>query len=215
MPQTAIISGATGLVGEQLLQQLLVHPEYDKVIVITRKTLPFTHEKLEQRVIDFERLPAGLAGIRGDHGFCCLGTTLKAAGSKERQYRIDHDYVIAFATACLDAGVRRFAIVSSIGASALSSNFYLRTKGEMEHDLRKLPFNSLLILQPSLLMGERKESRTGEALAIKIMKYFNPVMIGSLRKYRGVAVNEVARCMIDNIQFSGEGIKVITSDKIC
>jgi uncharacterized protein YbjT (DUF2867 family) len=94
---TAIISGATGLVGEQLLNQLLSDPAYGKVIAVVRKPLEIIHEKLEQQVIDFAQLPAALAGIKADHGYCCLGTTLKTAGSKERQYIIDHDYVVWFA----------------------------------------------------------------------------------------------------------------------
>ena len=210
--KTAMISGATGLVGEQLLNQLLSDPAYAKVIAVVRKPLEMTHEKLEQQVIDFAQLPAALAGIKADDGYCCLGTTLKTAGSKEKQYVIDHDYVVWFAQGCHNAGVSRFAVVSSIGANAESSNFYLRTKGEMERDLKKIPFTALFILQPSFLLGERREFRSGEKIGIAVMKALNPLMVGGLKKYRGVQVSVVAGCMIKQICSEKVGVTIIQSD---
>ncbi|MEI7726563.1 MAG: oxidoreductase [Bacteroidota bacterium] len=210
--KTAMISGATGLVGEQLLNQLLSDPAYAKVIAMVRKPLEMTHEKLEQQVIDFAQLPAALAGIKADDGYCCLGTTLKTAGSKEKQYVIDHDYVVWFAQGCHNAGVSRFAVVSSIGANAESSNFYLRTKGEMERDLKKIPFTALSILQPSFLLGERREFRSGEKIGIAVMKALNPLMVGGLKKYRGVQVSVVAGCMIKQICSEKVGVTIIQSD---
>ncbi len=133
--KTAVIAGASGLVGEQLLNQLINRPEYGKVITLLRKPLNLTHARLEQRLVDFAALPLIPGGLTADHGYCCLGTTLKAAGSKEKQYTIDHDYVVTFALACHAAGVTRFSVISSIGADAGSSNFYLRTNGELERDL--------------------------------------------------------------------------------
>ncbi|MEI7983183.1 MAG: oxidoreductase [Bacteroidota bacterium] len=212
--KTAIITGATGLVGKQLLQQLLAHPEYEKVIAVVRRPVEINHEKLTAMVIDFEKLPSALDGVKADDGFCCLGTTIKAAGSKERQYRIDHDYVVEFALGCLNAGVNRFGVVSSIGANASSSNFYLRTKGEMEGDLKKIPFRTLVIVEPSFLMGDRSEFRTGENIAAGIMKIAGPLMVGGLKKYRGVTDTSVAAAMIREIQKEQEGIHMITSDKI-
>ena len=149
-----------------------------------------------------------------DHGFCCLGTTIKTAGSKEKQYIIDHDYVVGFARACHAAGVTRFAVVSSIGASPSSGNFYLRTKGEMERDLQKIPFDALYILKPSFLMGDRKESRPGEKTGIAVMKFLMPVMVFGLKKYRGVPATNVACCMISAVNSNNLGINVIMSDKI-
>jgi uncharacterized protein YbjT (DUF2867 family) len=212
--KTAMISGATGLVGEQLLNQLLSDPAYGKVITVVRKPLERIHEKLEQKVIDFSQLPAVLAGLKADHGFCCLGTTLKTAGSKEKQYLIDHDYVVWFAQGCHNAGVSRFAVVSSIGANAGSSNFYLRTKGEMERDLQKIPFAGLHILQPSFLLGERKEFRSGEKIAITIMKVLNPMMVGGLKKYRGVQASAVAHRLIQEVLSETVGVTIKHSDCI-
>jgi uncharacterized protein YbjT (DUF2867 family) len=163
---TAIISGASGLVGEQLLTQLLDDKNYEKVIAVVRKPLDLKHEKLVQEVIDFGKLPAAIAGINADHGYCCLGTTIKKAGTKDNQYIIDHDYVVEFARGCHAAGVRRFAVVSSIGANPESSNFYLRTKGKMEQDVKLIPFDGIYILQPSFLLGGRKEYRAGEKAGI-------------------------------------------------
>ncbi|MFZ4521525.1 MAG: oxidoreductase [Bacteroidales bacterium] len=212
--KTAIIAGATGLVGEQLLSLLLEDPCYGKVIAVVRRELGTVHPKLVQMVVDFGKLPEGLNGIQADHGYCCLGTTLKVAGSKERQYVIDHDYVVAFARECHLAGVSSFAVVSSVGANPNSSNFYLRTKGEMERDIQKFPFASIVILQPSFLLGNRKEFRAGEKAGIALMKALSPLMIGGLKKYRGVQAEVVAKCMIRNIQSDITGIKIIRSDMI-
>ena len=212
--KTAIVAGASGLVGEQLIKELLADPGYSKIIAVVRKSMDTRHEKLEQMIIDFGHLPSSLNGIIADHGYCCLGTTIKTAGSKERQFRIDHDYVIDFAGACHTAGVTRFAVVSSIGAKASSSNFYLRTKGTMEQNLKRIPFAALFILQPSLLMGKRKERRFGEKAAIFMMKAIGQLMFGSLKKYRGVDASKVAQCMISCIHSSKEGISIIRSDQI-
>ena len=158
---------------------------------------------------DFEKLPSAISGIKADHGFCCLGTTIKTAGSKEKQYVIDHDYVVEFAKGCLQAGVKRFAVVSSIGANDRSSNFYLRTKGEMERDLKTIPFKGLYIIQPSFLLGARKEFRTGEKTAIAIMKVLNPLMAGRLKKYRGIEASSVAGSMISNVLHAEDGVQII------
>jgi uncharacterized protein YbjT (DUF2867 family) len=212
--KTAIISGATGLVGKQLLQQLLKNPGYEKVIAVVRKRMDITDDKLVQQVIDFEQLPTVLDGVKACDGYCCLGTTIKTAGSKERQYRIDHDYVVEFAHACHKAGVNRFAVISSLGANAESPNFYLRTKGKMERDLKKIPFSSLVILQPSFLLGDRSEHRAGENIIAGIVKCASPLMVGGLKKYRGVRDTSVAACLIREIQKGEEGIHVIMSDQI-
>ena len=211
---TAIISGASGLVGEQLLTQLLDDQTYEKVIAVVRKPLDLKHKKLIQQVIDFGKLPAAVAGINADHGYCCLGTTIKKAGTKDNQYIIDHDYVVEFARGCHTAGVRRFAVVSSIGANPESANFYLRTKGKMERDVKLIPFDGIYILQPSMLLGERKEYRAGEKAGIALMKIMNPLMVGKFKKYKGIHALKVAKCMISQIQSSGNGVKVIQSDKI-
>ena len=176
--------------------------------------MEMVHAKLVQQVVDFGQLPEAMKGIHADHGYCCLGTTLKAAGSKAQQYVIDHDYVTGFARGCHHAGVTRFSVVSSVGADASSSNFYLRTKGEMERDLRKIPFEGIYILQPSFLMGKRKEFRAGERATLSVMKGINPLMAGPLKKYRGVEVTAVAAMMADKVLHGEVGINIFSSEKI-
>jgi uncharacterized protein YbjT (DUF2867 family) len=214
MSYTAIITGATGLVGSELLNQLLSDANYERIIAVVRKPLEIENEKLVQKVIDFEKLVSSLEGIKADHAFCCLGTTIRKAGSKEVQYHIDHDYVINFANGCYSSGVSRFAVVSSSGADNKSGNFYLRTKGEMEEDLKKLPFEGLYILRPSLLLGKRKEFRFGEVIAKAIMQVINPLMTGKLRRFRGIYASRVAKGMTGMVNSNLTGVRIIESDKI-
>ena len=212
--KTAIISGATGLIGNELMHQLLNSSDYNQVIAVVREPLELKHPKLIEKIIDFESLSSDLVNITAHQAFCCLGTTIKTAGSKERQYRIDHDYVVEFAKATKAIGVEQFAVVSSIGANQNSSNFYLKTKGQMETDVLQIPFKSICIVRPSILFGNRKEFRFMEKVSIRIMKLLNPLFIGSIRKYRGVEASKVAACMIATLNNLIEGISIVESDKI-
>ncbi len=214
MEKTAIITGATGMVGSEVIRQLLNDNYYDKVIAVVRRPLEEKHEKLIEKIIDFEELPDNLDGISADHGYCCLGTTIRTAGSKQRQYRIDHDYVVMSAEAFRKTGVTRFAVISSIGADKESSNFYLRTKGEMEHDLMNIPFENLLILRPSFLIGKRKEYRFGESIAGVFLFFLNPFLTGRLKKYRGIKASAVAEGMISAMKNQSERRAIIESDRI-
>jgi|WetSurMetagenome_2_1015567.scaffolds.fasta_scaffold00134_13 uncharacterized protein YbjT (DUF2867 family) len=213
MSKTAVLTGASGLVGSELLSQLLSDEDYGKVIVLVRAPLEVRHEKLVEKIIDFEAIEASMEDLKADHGFCCLGTTIRKAGSQARQYRIDHDYVVDFAKACSAAGVSKFAVVSSSGAKSKTGNFYLRTKGEMEEDLKKLPFEGLYILRPSLLLGRRKEFRFAELIAKGIMKVANPLMAGRLKRFRGIYASKVAEGMIKYVNGKG-GTHIIESDNI-
>jgi uncharacterized protein YbjT (DUF2867 family) len=214
MSKTAIIAGASGLIGSELLNQLLSDDSYERIIAVGRKPLEIENERLQQKVIDFEELSVALKEIRAQHAYCCLGTTIRKAGSKERQYHIDHDYVVEFAKACYGSGVTRFAVVSSSGADNKSGNFYLRTKGEMEEDIKKVPFEGVFIFRPSILLGRRKEFRFGEIIAKGIIKLINPLMVGSLRRYRGIYDSIVASGMINAVKSASLGIRIIESDKI-
>ena len=214
MGKSAVIAGASGLTGSELVRLLLADERYDTVTAIVRSPLGLEDKKLIQKKVDFEHLDEDLKGIKADHAFCCLGTTIKKAGSKESQYRADHDYVTDFASCAFREGIRRFAVVSSSGANSRSANFYLRTKGEMEDDLKKIPFEGLYIFRPSLLMGRRKEFRLGELAAKGIMKVLNPLMAGRLKRYRGIYASEVARAMIRYANSDISGISVIESEDI-
>lgn len=194
--KTALLVGASGLVGSHCLQQLIDSEHYAKVTVLGRRATGVTHPKLEERVVSFED-PAALEQMaHGDDVFCCLGTTMKKAGSRRAFRRVDHDYVIGVAKAALANGAQHFLLVSSLGANATSSVYYSRVKGETETEARKLGFAVVHILQPSLLLGDRREQRPTERLAMRIAPILAPLLRGPLRKYRAIEARDVARAMV-------------------
>ncbi len=191
--RSALVAGASGLVGGFLLDGLLENPQYREVCSLGRRALPRQHPKLTQRTVDFARLEDE-ALPSTDDAFCCLGTTIKKAGSQEAFRAVDHDAVLAFAKAARKAGARRFLLVSALGANARSRIFYNRVKGETEEDLKSVGFESLVILRPSLLLGERAESRPGEHVATVVTKALGPL----LRPFssRPIEARTVARAMV-------------------
>jgi uncharacterized protein YbjT (DUF2867 family) len=196
MQRTALVTGSTGLVGRQLIYQLLEHEAYDRVISFSRTPLPIAHPKLVQKITDFGQ-PATLSNdMAGEDLFCCLGTTIKKAGSQEAFTNIDFTLVLNLATAACNASVKQFIGVSSIGAKATSSNFYLQTKGKMEEAVKRLPFRRSVLVRPSILLGNRKEWRFAEELSKGAMKVIGFFFIGPLRKYRGIEAADVASAMI-------------------
>lgn len=212
MPQrTAILAGATGLVGSHLLAQLLDSPQYSRVTAITRRPLGRTHPKLQELTGDAGRIPELPPA---DDVFCALGTTIRKAGSKAAFRQIDHDYPLALARLSASAGATQFLLVSSVGADRKSGNFYLHTKGELENELQALPFRSLHLFQPSFLVGDRKENRPGERLGIALSKVLSPLLVGALRKYRPVQVNVLARAMVAAATLSEPGRHEYTFDDI-
>jgi uncharacterized protein YbjT (DUF2867 family) len=182
------IAGASGLVGSHLLTLLL--NEFDQVAAVTRRPLGVLDARLCEIAFSDPLPPI-------DAAFCCLGTTIKKAGSQEAFRQIDFDAVIAFAKAARRAGARHFAVVSSIGAAPGSSNFYLRVKGEMEESLRPLGFERVAVMRPSFLMGDRKEARPGEKIGIAVARALGFLLIGPLQKYRAIEAGRIARTMID------------------
>ena len=168
--RTALIVGGSGLVGRFCLQALLEDPAYGSVISLARRELPIpANPKRVQKVLPFETL-AALDLPPMDDVFCALGTTIRKAGSQQAFRCVDYDLPLAVADHALKFGARQFVLVSSIGADARSKNFYLRTKGELEDMLRRLPFKALHIFRPSFLIGKREESRLGESIAIPLAK---------------------------------------------
>jgi uncharacterized protein YbjT (DUF2867 family) len=173
--KTVWIAGASGLVGAQLLAQLLADPSVSRLVSLGRRALEATSPKLVQRNVDFASLDVtGLSSP--DVAFCTLGTTIGKAGSKEAFRAVDHDAVLAFAKAALAAGAQRFVVVTALGANAQSSVFYNRVKGETETDLRALGFESLAIAQPSLLLGDRAESRPAERALIVASRFLGGLL---------------------------------------
>ncbi len=209
--RTALLAGATGLTGGHLLTALLGNPEFSKVTALVRKPTLAPHDKLDEMVVDFASLPTL---PRADAAFCCLGTTIKKAGSQAAFRQVDFDFVVAFATAARASGCQQFLVVSAIGADVKSSVFYSRVKGEAEVALRGIGFATLHIFQPSFLVGERAEIRPGERLGIAAFSVVAPLMAGPLRKYRPVAARDVALAMMLASQRDAAGVTVHNSAQI-
>ena len=193
----ALIAGATGLVGNELVSVLIKNEYYDSVHVLTRRPYNFEHLKVINHIIDFERIDAFDPGAKIRDVYICLGTTMKKAGSRENFRKVDFGYIQAIARWAKEHGVKSLGIISSVGAAPDSRNFYLRTKGETEQELIKLDFDHLIILRPSLLMGKRQEFRLTEKISIGGMKAIQWMLIGRLRKYRAVEARLVARILFE------------------
>lgn len=194
--QTALVFGATGLVGRQLVLQLIQHSEYTRIKVFTRKKLDFAHEKIYEIITDFEDWERISESMTGEAVFCCIGSTQKKAGSKEAFRKIDFDMVVKIAELTQEKNIGKFAVISSIGANANSSNFYLKTKGEMEEKLLSMAIDKKIIVRPSLLLGDRKEFRLAEKLGKVLFYLFGFLFFGSLKKYKGIHANQVAIALI-------------------
>jgi len=190
-----LIAGATGLVGGHLLRRLLAHASYARVEVLVRRELSISHPKISQRIVDFERLDFGMADAVDDV-FCCLGTTIKKAGSQDAFRRVDHDYPLMLARMAKAAGARQFVMVSALGADPHSSVFYSRVKGETERDIAVVGLPKVIFMRPSILLGERGEHRPGEKAGIFIGRLIAPLLFGPLRTYRPIPADDVAAAMI-------------------
>ncbi len=194
--KTALIAGASGLVGRCLLQDLLDAREYDRIIALGRRPLEVEHPKLTQFTADFAALDQVTGELRADDAFCCLGTTIRQAGSREAFRAVDHGAVLAFAWAAQRAGARRFFTVSALGADPDSRIFYNRVKGECEVALRVLRFATLGLFRPSLLLGKRREFRPGEKIMAGVLWFAEPLLVGRLARYRAIEAVVVARAML-------------------
>lgn len=214
MQSKIIIAGATGLVGSELLRLALADPEVGEVISLVRKSSGIANPKLTEEIIDFDYLESHHLIVQGDAVFCCLGTTIKKAGSKDNFRKVDFHYPRELAKIGKKNNVPQFNIVTAMGADAKSSIFYNKVKGEVEEAIIKLKIDSTNIFRPSLLMGDRKESRKGEKIGIALAKIINPLMVGPLRKYRGIKATDVARAMLINSKTTKEGLHIFSSDQI-
>lgn len=194
--RSALLVGATGVVGGFVLNQLLADSAYGAVTVLTRKALPQAHPKLQQVQVDFERLDEQQPCFAVDDVFCCLGTTMRTAGSKAAFRKVDFDYVVKTAELAAKAGARQFLLVSAVGASARAAAFYSRVKGEAEDTIRALNLPAAHFLRPSLLLGPRAEKRPGETAAKLFAPLLSAITVGPLAKYKPVQAEEVARRMI-------------------
>ena len=212
---TALIAGASGLIGSHLLEQLLESSEYGRVIAVGRRPLERVHPKLVPVVADFAALDKTTVDLRCDDAFCCLGSTIKRAGSAENFRAVDHGAVLALAWAARRNGAARFFLVSSLGADASSRFLYNRVKGETEEALQVLGFSTLGIFRPSLLLGPRREFRPGERISAVILWLAEPLLLGRLRPYRAIQAEVVARAMLRcSFGRQGQGVLVYRSDEI-
>lgn len=213
--KTALVAGATGLVGKKLLRQLLDSTEYTRVIALVRKPVQqLQHLKLQQIVVDYHRLEDYRAEMKADDVFCCLGTTIKQAGTQAQMIEIDVLYPVSVAMVAYKQGAKQFIVISSMGADPKSSIFYTRTKGDMEQRLQQVGYSSLSIVRPSLLLGKRKNSRAGEQFGAVVSQALSFLMIGPLRKYRGIEASDVARAMYRIAQTSKSGTHIYMSDQL-
>ena len=207
----AWVAGATGLVGSRLLERLLAAPDFGQVVTLGRRPPNATSPKLTQRTLDFAAFD--VTGLPApDIAFCALGTTIARAGSQVAFRAVDHDAVLAFARAALAAGAKHFVVVSSLGADVRSRLFYARVKGEIETDLRALDFVSLGIARPSLLLGDRADSRPGERISVAVSRFLG----SALRPFasRPIEADVVARALVAIGQMAEPGATVYPSSRL-
>ena len=207
----ALIIGATGATGKDLVTQLLADDTYSEVHCFVRKPLALTHPKLHAHVVNFDTPKAWADLLHGDVAFSCLGTTLAVAGSKEAQWRVDYDYQYAFALQCRTNGVPTFVLVSAAGSTAQSKLFYNRMKGQLEDAVKALDFSCLLIFQPSILIRSNND-RGIENFTVKAFKFLNK--LGILKRYRPMPTEVLAEKIRKEVAKVSQGIHTFTLDKI-
>ncbi len=204
----ALVIGGTGLIGKQLIELLLAGEKYI-VIALVRKPLSLTHEKLIQVVFDFDH--PDKQAVVADEIYCCLGTTIKTAGSKPAFYKVDYEYVLTIAQTGFSNDAKKFALVSSMGANKNSNIFYSKTKGAIEEAVTRIGYNSLFIFRPSILLGRRTEFRFGEMIGKFLMTVF---AFAIPKKYKAIEARQVAKAMIAGMNSGKTGIHILESDSI-
>ncbi len=209
--KTALIAGATGLIGKELVQRMLQSDQYNLIYLISRKPCGIVHEKIHEIILDFEKIGQITLENPVDEAFCTLGTTMKQAGSREKFRKVDLEYVLSFATLAKTAGAGKFLVISSMGANSKSSVFYNSIKGLAEEGLKNLGFKHLVILHPSLLLGKRPEPRFTELLGTIVMKAFRFLIPDN---YKAIEASRVAEKMLEMADKANEGVTVVESGEI-
>lgn len=212
MAKSAIVIGATGVVGRALVEQLADAPHIASVTSITRRPVEYRNDRISNQVVDFERLDDFSQLFQGDLMFSCLGTTRRQAGSIAAQRIVDHDYQFQAASLAASNGVSHYLLVSSSGASACNPSPYLKMKGELEEAISELSFKRISIFQPSLLLGERSDKRRAEALGALILPTL--CKLPPLKKYRPIQGDQVAAKMVSVSNSEGQGLHRFTLDEI-
>lgn len=206
-PRIAVLLGASGATGQKLLPLLLDDPGYGNIITLSRRETGNRHAKLENRIVDFEDLAAAFKGLKVDDCYCTFGTTIKIAGSEQAMTRIDHEWVMDFAGACMAAGATRFAYLSAANADAGSPVFYARLKGQTEDALKALGFADLAIFRPGMIIAERADRRWAESMLFPLLPVVDKLMTGALAKYRSIPVESLAKAIAAFSRQRGSGIK--------
>ncbi|OXM82440.1 NAD(P)H-binding protein [Paenibacillus rigui] len=214
MTRTAIVAGSTGLIGNGLVQKLLQHSGYGRVITLVRRPTGLQHQKLIEQVVSFDDLLLEKELLQDADVFCTLGTTMKQAGSKDAFRKVDYEYPIRLAKQAAQQGAAQYLIVTAMGADKQSSIFYSRVKGEVEDALRSLHFPALHLFRPSLLLGERAQFRFGERASAVAMKLLGFAFAGPLRKYKAIPASAVAEAMLRAALAGRSGVQVYESDAI-
>ena len=205
----SIVIGATGATGKELVVRLLEDSDFSSVSIFVRKKPAISHKKLKIYKIDFSKIGDYRELIKGDVLFSCLGTTLKTVGSKVKQYKVDYTYQYEFAKYASENGVNLYSLVSSIGANSKSSFFYPKIKGQLEDSVKKLPFKTIHIFQPPILIRQAELVRRGEKIAIKIFRSLNN--LGILKSHKPLPVSSLANKMVDEIKnFQKKKIKTFS-----
>jgi len=204
----ALVIGATGATGQEIVSQLLEDDSFNSVSIFVRKEPNITHSKLKTYVIDFSKLEEYKELIKGDVLFSCLGTTLRDAGSKEKQYLVDYTYQYEFAKIASDNGVPIYSLISSTGSNENSPFFYPKIKGKLEEAVKKLPFKIIQIFQPPTLIRQKNLIRLGEKIGIKIFGFLNS--FGILKSQKPLPVSNLAKVMVENLKMKQkEKVKTI------
>lgn len=206
----AIVIGASGLIGKQLVHFLLDDSTFSKVTIFVRKALSISNDKLQQIVLDFKQLEQYSTDFDGSVLFLCIGTTRKKTPNLEEYRAIDYGITLRAANLAKASGIEEVHLISAIGASSNSTIFYNKLKGEIEEDLIKIGFTSTYIYQPSMLIGARDESRPAELIFQKLMPFFDLLMLGSLKKYHSVSKEKLAKAMLKHHLSAKKGIQVLT-----
>jgi uncharacterized protein YbjT (DUF2867 family) len=209
--KTALLVGATGLVGSELLFQMLNDDYYESIVVLARHQLNINHPRLHCHVIDFESLDDYAPLIKASHVYCCLGTTIKKAKSKEKFFQVDYTLPTEIAKIAKFNGAELFTIITAMGACKKSTFYYNRVKGEVEEAIEHLQFKSCNVIRPSLLLGERQEFRLGEEIGKVVAKGLEFMMVGGLKKYKPIEAKAVALAMYELSKECREGFNIFES----
>lgn len=212
--KVALLAGASGLVGGHCLQFLLEDDAYEAVVILARKEIPLRHPKLQQHILHFDRLQEYAPIIKADDIFCCLGTTIKKAGSRSNFRKVDYTYPLQIARMALANGAGQFLVVTATAANKSSLIFYNRVKGQVEEAVKILPYQAVHIFRPSLLLGKRPEYRPGEKIGAVLFNMTAPLFIGPLKRYKAIEGRAVAGAMVACAKKNGKGVFVYESEEI-